>query len=70
MTVSPLLQGGAAAVCLAWTALVLAAARGRAARLPAAACAAAALWAAAAALSPLTPLHGLPAAAETPERRA
>ncbi|MDO9713093.1 XrtA/PEP-CTERM system histidine kinase PrsK [Paracraurococcus lichenis] len=52
------LHAGAAVVCLAWTVLVLATGRGRAARLLAAACGIAALWAAAVALAPAAALLG------------
>jgi putative PEP-CTERM system histidine kinase len=56
---SALLHGGAAAVCLIWTLLVLATGRGRAAFMLAAASGAAALWALAVALAPGNPLDGL-----------
>lgn len=55
---SVLLHAGGAAVCLAWTGLVLATGRDRAARLLAAACGIAGLWAAAVATSPEAPLLG------------
>ncbi|WP_235907739.1 ATP-binding protein [Siccirubricoccus phaeus] len=55
---SVVLHGGSAAICLAWTLLILAAARGPAAWLLAAACGSAGLWAAAVALVPDTPLTG------------
>lgn len=64
-TASVLLHGGAGAVCLAWTVLVLATGRGRAARLLAAACGIASLWAAAVALAPQAPLLGLAGGLET-----
>ena len=50
-TTAFVLHAGAAAVCLVWTGLVLAAARGPAARLLAAACGIIVLWAAATALA-------------------
>nr|WP_256476645.1 XrtA/PEP-CTERM system histidine kinase PrsK [Siccirubricoccus soli] len=53
-----MLHGGSAAICLAWTLLVLAAGRGPAAWLLAAACGSAGLWAAAVALTPEAPLAG------------
>nr|WP_207191575.1 XrtA/PEP-CTERM system histidine kinase PrsK [Paracraurococcus ruber] len=53
------MHAGAAAVCLAWTVLVLSTGRGRAAHLLAAACGVAALWAGAVALAPKEPLLGL-----------
>lgn len=61
---SALLHGGAAAVCLVWTALVLATGRGRAATMLAAASGAAALWALAVALAPGNPLDGAPGVLE------
>jgi len=63
-TASVLLHAGSAAVCLAWTALVLSAGRGPTARLLAAACGIAGIWAAAVALTPATPLEGLAGALE------
>ncbi|WP_052389658.1 XrtA/PEP-CTERM system histidine kinase PrsK [Belnapia moabensis] len=58
-SVSVLLHAGSAAVCLAWTMLVLATANGHTARLLAAASGIACLWAAAVAADPAAPLTGL-----------
>jgi signal transduction histidine kinase len=58
-TVSALLHGGAALVCVIWTLLVLATGRGWVPRILALAPAAAALWAAGVALLPGHPLTGL-----------
>lgn len=55
---STLLYAGCAAICVAWTVLVLCAGRGRAALLLAATGAVAGLWAAAVALAPAEPLTG------------
>jgi putative PEP-CTERM system histidine kinase len=57
--VSALLYGGSAAICLAWTVLVVAAGRGPTAWLLGAATGTAGLWAGAVALTPETPLEGL-----------
>jgi putative PEP-CTERM system histidine kinase len=63
-TASILLHAGAGAVCLAWTALLLAAGRGPTARLLAAACGSAGAWAVTVALTPDTPLTGAAGALE------
>ncbi|WP_439576663.1 XrtA/PEP-CTERM system histidine kinase PrsK [Elioraea sp.] len=64
MTASVVLHTGAAAFCLFWAALVLAAGRGRIALALAAACGAGALWAVTVAFLPDWPLDGVSGAAD------